>query len=102
MWPLSSFGPAKHQPNLVGPLDDSPEELRVKAAQAAKAGTTQDYVSTLTLAPFLHLGLFHAINCIGRILSFQTLRDTQLYACLVETRVRQDGRSPSSIYQCKV
>ena len=44
LWPLSSYGPAKAVPTLLGGLDESPEELRVKAAQALKAGTTADYV----------------------------------------------------------
>ena len=80
MWPLSSFGPAKHQPNLVGPLDDSPEELRVKAAQAAKAGTTQDYVSVHSLC--VHLFPWPPMGRVtwGEFRRICTLRDTQLYA----------------------
>ncbi len=45
MWPLTSYGPAKHVPTLIGGLDESPEELRVRAVQALKAGTTAEYVS---------------------------------------------------------
>lgn len=45
LWPLSSYGPAKYQPNLLTDLDESPEEMRVKAAQAAKNGNIQEYVS---------------------------------------------------------
>ncbi len=41
---MSCYGPAKMQPTLIGNLDESMEEMRVKAAQAAKAGTIQDYV----------------------------------------------------------
>lgn len=44
LWPLSSFGPAKGVATLVGSYDESPEELRVKAVQALKAGTTAEYV----------------------------------------------------------
>ena len=56
MWPLSSFGPAKMQPTLIGGLDDSPEEMRVKAAQAARAGTTQDYVSAFLFVVLSKVG----------------------------------------------
>ncbi|KAJ2995195.1 hypothetical protein NUW54_g7432 [Trametes sanguinea] len=44
IWPLSSYGPAKLQPTLIANLDESPEELRVKAAEAARKGTVQEYV----------------------------------------------------------
>lgn len=43
-WVLSSYGPAKHQPTIITGLDLSQEELRVRAAQAMKAGTVQEYV----------------------------------------------------------
>jgi len=43
-WPLSSYGPAKHEPNLLSPLDESFEELRLKAAVATQGGTINDYV----------------------------------------------------------
>ncbi|KAF8433020.1 hypothetical protein L210DRAFT_3650092 [Boletus edulis BED1] len=43
LWPLSSYGPAKHEPVVVGGLDESPEELRLKAVTALKAGTTDEY-----------------------------------------------------------
>lgn len=48
LWPLSSYGPAKFVPTVIGGLDESPEELRVKAVQALKAGTTSEYVSFTT------------------------------------------------------
>lgn len=48
VWPLSSFGPAKCQPTLIADLDESPEEMRVKAAQAARAGNIQEYVRPLS------------------------------------------------------
>lgn len=51
IWPLSTYGPAKYQPTLMSGLDDSPEELRVKSVEAARSGTTQDYVRP---PPFLH------------------------------------------------
>lgn len=44
LWPLSSYGPAKGQQTIVPGLDESPEEMRVKAFEAAKAGTTSEYV----------------------------------------------------------
>ena len=67
IWPLSSFGPAKMQPNLIAGLDESPEELRVRANQAASAGTTQDYVSTLfTSAVLPGRRMFEDFGCDGR------------------------------------
>lgn len=44
IWPLSCFAPAKLQPSLIANLDESPEELRVMAAEAARKGTMQEYV----------------------------------------------------------
>ncbi|KZT29505.1 hypothetical protein NEOLEDRAFT_605845 [Neolentinus lepideus HHB14362 ss-1] len=44
MWPLSSYGPAKHEPLLVAGLDESPEELRVKAMLELKSGTVNEYI----------------------------------------------------------
>ena len=52
MWPLSSYAPSKHEPLLIPGLDESPEELRVKAATAVVSGNINAYVSpliTLTL-----------------------------------------------------
>lgn len=43
-WPLATYGPAKYQPNLLPGLDESPEELRVRAALAAQTNTTAEYV----------------------------------------------------------
>ena len=48
-WPLSSYGPAKFQETIIGHLDESPEELRVKAAQAAKANAYSDYVRRISI-----------------------------------------------------
>ena len=45
LWPLSSYGPSKHEPLLLAGLDESPEELRVKAFTALKAGNINEYVS---------------------------------------------------------
>ena len=45
-WPLSVYGPAKYQPTVFSGLDESPEELRVKANQALKSGAIQEYVRT--------------------------------------------------------
>ena len=44
MWPLTSYGPAKFVPTVLGGLDESPEELRVKAVTAMKAGNISEYV----------------------------------------------------------
>lgn len=58
LWPLSSYGPAKHEPVVISGLDESPEELRLKAVTALKAGTTDEYVrgslphSTLRITNF--------------------------------------------------
>jgi nucleoporin NUP42 len=46
-WPLSSYGPAKLEKNLLPPLDESPEELRFKAVTAMRNGTISEYVRTL-------------------------------------------------------
>lgn len=45
-WPLSSYGPSKHEPNLIAGLDESPEELRTKYVAAVKAGNLNEYVSS--------------------------------------------------------
>ena len=47
LWPLSSYGPAKNEPNLLVALDESPEELRVRAATASRSNNIQDYVGAL-------------------------------------------------------
>lgn len=47
IWPLSSYGPAKHEPVLLGGLDESPEELRVRAFTATQAGNINEYVTNL-------------------------------------------------------
>ncbi|KAH9965755.1 hypothetical protein BC827DRAFT_1179627 [Russula dissimulans] len=43
-WPLSSYGPAKNEKNLLPPLDESPEELRLKAVTAMRNGTINKYL----------------------------------------------------------
>jgi nucleoporin NUP42 len=43
-WPLSSYGPAKHEKNLLPPLDESSEELRLKAFTAIRNGNINEYV----------------------------------------------------------
>ncbi|TFK29045.1 hypothetical protein FA15DRAFT_633053 [Coprinopsis marcescibilis] len=45
LWPLSSYGPAKHEPVVIAGLDESPEELRVKAAAAKAANNPSEYVT---------------------------------------------------------
>jgi nucleoporin NUP42 len=49
LWPLSSYGAAKHEPALLKDLDESPEELRVRAVAANQAGNINEYVSSLML-----------------------------------------------------
>lgn len=44
MWPLSSYAPSKHEPLLIPGLDESPEELRVKAAAAVASGNINSYL----------------------------------------------------------
>ncbi|KAH7887311.1 hypothetical protein F5I97DRAFT_816387 [Phlebopus sp. FC_14] len=44
LWPLSSYGASKFEPVLVGGLDESPEELRLKAATAIKEGRVHEYM----------------------------------------------------------
>jgi len=45
LWPLSCYGPAKFEPNIISGLDESMEELRVRAALALIAGNSNEYVS---------------------------------------------------------
>lgn len=49
LWPLSSYGAAKHEPTLLKDLDESPEELRVRAATAIRAGNVNEYVSDMEI-----------------------------------------------------
>lgn len=49
IWPLSSYGAAKHEPTLLKDLDGSPEELRVRAAAASQAGHINEYVNHVKL-----------------------------------------------------
>ncbi|KAF8165892.1 hypothetical protein B0H34DRAFT_787201 [Crassisporium funariophilum] len=44
LWPLTSYAPAKHEPLLLAGLDESPEELRVKAFTAIRAGNVNEYL----------------------------------------------------------
>ena len=44
LWGLSSYGPAKFEPNLISGLDMSFEELRVNAALAFHSNTVAEYV----------------------------------------------------------
>jgi len=44
LWALSSYGPAKYEPTLISNLDESPEELRLKALVAVQSGASIDYV----------------------------------------------------------
>jgi nucleoporin NUP42 len=47
LWPLSSYGPAKSEPTFITNLDESQEELRVRAVTALKSGAVNDYVCLL-------------------------------------------------------
>ena len=51
IWPLSSYGTAKHEPTLLKDLDESPEELRVRAVAAIQAGNVNEYVNIIGLFP---------------------------------------------------
>ena len=44
LWGLSSYGPAKLEPNLISGLDMSFEELRVNAVTALQNNTVAEYV----------------------------------------------------------
>ena len=44
LWSLSSYGPAKFEPNLISGLDMSFEELRVNAVLALQNNTVVEYV----------------------------------------------------------
>ncbi|KAJ8087231.1 hypothetical protein PM082_006061 [Marasmius tenuissimus] len=44
LWPLSSYGAAKYETNLISGLDESYEEMRCKAASAIKAGNANQYM----------------------------------------------------------
>jgi hypothetical protein len=44
LWPLSSYGPSKYESNLLTGLDESPEELRVRATTSLKSGLVSEYV----------------------------------------------------------
>ncbi|KAF8324564.1 uncharacterized protein EI90DRAFT_3129745 [Cantharellus anzutake] len=43
LWPFSSYGPAKGEPNLISGLDESPEEMRIKFWQANMQGNPALY-----------------------------------------------------------
>lgn len=44
LWGLSSYGPAKLEPNLISGLDMSFEELRLNAVIALQNNTVAEYV----------------------------------------------------------
>lgn len=48
VFPLSCYGPAKEEPNLIIEQDESSEELRMKFIQANASGNPQQYVSYLS------------------------------------------------------
>lgn len=49
LWPLSSYGASKSEPCVITGLDESAEELRVKAMQALQANNLVEYVSNRIL-----------------------------------------------------
>lgn len=49
LWPVSSYGSAKAEPNILAELDESPEEMRWKATEALKAGKATDYVCRMAI-----------------------------------------------------
>jgi len=55
LWGLSSYGPAKLEPNLISGLDMSFEELRVNAVMALQNNTVAEYVR---LHPFRVYSLY--------------------------------------------
>lgn len=57
VWPLSSYAPFKHETTLIGGLDISPEELRVKATTAVNGGDFNEYVCLLLALAFDSLTL---------------------------------------------
>lgn len=44
LWPLTSYAPTKYVPVLIGGIDESFEELRVRAVMALQSGTISTYV----------------------------------------------------------
>jgi hypothetical protein len=64
LWPLSSYGPAKLQPVLIANVDESPEELRVRAMVASKSGSLNDYVRLpyLPTVPLIDPWRFNSLN----------------------------------------
>ena len=56
LWSLSSYGPAKYEPNLILGLDLSFEELRVNAVTALQNNTGAEYVRHCPFCIFCLLG----------------------------------------------
>lgn len=53
LWPLTSYAPGKSQPVLIGGIDESFEELRVRAVTALKSGTINEYVRVFICSLFI-------------------------------------------------
>jgi hypothetical protein len=51
VWPLSVYGPAKGEPNLIDNTDVSPEELRLKFWEAKQANDPSLYVGLSAVLP---------------------------------------------------
>jgi hypothetical protein len=58
LWSLSSYAPAKYEPNLITGLDMSFEELRVNAVLALHSNTVPQYV---------RLRPFSIVDLLGRL-----------------------------------
>lgn len=52
LWGLSSYGPAKLEPNLISGLDMSFEELRLNAVMALQSNTVAEYVRPIPFVFF--------------------------------------------------
>lgn len=57
LWGLSSYGPAKLEPNLISGLDMSFEELRVNAVIALQNNTVAEYVRHHSSRTFHYIGV---------------------------------------------
>jgi hypothetical protein len=72
IWSLSSYGPAKYEPNLVSGLDESFEELRMKATLALKSNTGHEYVRSPSFSINISCHKNHRSNSKRRGLQLQS------------------------------
>jgi len=59
LWGLSSYGPAKLEPNLISGVDMSFEELRLNAVMALQNNTVAEYVRLHSSRIFHSPGAIH-------------------------------------------